>query len=469
MSYVSKHITISKLIVNEKNPRFEPLKSEIDAISKIANEHGEKLLKLASDIITNGVNPGDLIYVLRDSNNNGKYIVLEGNRRISALKLLKKPNLIKNGDVSFSRKMTTLSKKFKQAPIRKVNCVIFENEEDANHWIKLKHTGENSGIGTQQWDPKSKARFDAKISGKKNYSLQIIDFVKTEESVSDDLKSKIQHITTSNLDRLISDPGFRKNIGFDIKDRKLRALYPAKEVIKPIKKIINDLLKQDFNVNKIYTKEKRAEYLHQFEKTDLPNIDSKLPKRWCIDPTYRNSIQNNINESNVVPKDKPTNNKTKKTNKNINLYRTTLIPPKTTISIHHSRLNKIYVELKNLNINDFTNAVAIEFRVFIELTLDLYLKKFPIDNVSDQSKLSRKLKDISQRFLSDSIMNRNELKPINTCATNPNDICSINTFNAYVHNIGFDPKVIDLKTSWDNMEPFIIKLWELINNEQNNS
>jgi len=31
--------------------------------------------------------------------------------------------------------------------------------------------------------------------------------------------------------------------------------------------------------------------------------------------------------------------------------------------------------------------------------------------------------------------------------------------NAYVHNQNFYPSASELKTSWDNLEPFIEKLW----------
>ena len=59
-------------------------------------------------------------------------------------------------------------------------------------------------------------------------------------------------------------------------------------------------------------------------------------------------------------------------------------------------------------------------------------------------------------------LTESELKPINTAVSSPNSIFSVNTFNAYVHSKNFNPIATDLKTTWDNIEPFIIKIWELI-------
>ena len=60
----------------------------------------------------------------------------------------------------------------------KVPCVLFDNEEAANRWIKLTHTGENEGVGTVDWDSQQKARLDERSSGKATLAIQALDFLR---------------------------------------------------------------------------------------------------------------------------------------------------------------------------------------------------------------------------------------------------------------------------------------------------
>lgn len=57
-------------------------------------------------------------------------------------------------------------------------------------------------------------------------------------------------------------------------------------------------------------------------------------------------------------------------------------------------------------------------------------------------------------------MDKHQLKAINVAVSNPNDILSANTFNAYVHNRHLTPISKDIKLSWDNVQPFIMKIFE---------
>ena len=90
---VIRMIKLTSLFVNTENYRFEPLSSQKEAIDKMIEDQGDKLYSLVDDIVTNGLSPVDLIIVTPNEDSN-KYVVLEGNRRITSLKLLNNPTLI---------------------------------------------------------------------------------------------------------------------------------------------------------------------------------------------------------------------------------------------------------------------------------------------------------------------------------------------------------------------------------------
>ena len=84
---VIRTIKLTSLFVNTENYRFEPLSSQKEAIDKMIEDQGDKLYSLVDDIVTNGLSPVDLIIVTPNEDSN-KYVVLEGNRRITTYLLL---------------------------------------------------------------------------------------------------------------------------------------------------------------------------------------------------------------------------------------------------------------------------------------------------------------------------------------------------------------------------------------------
>ena len=81
----TKSVSIDILDINTENPRFETVSSQREALTVMIENQRGKLVELANDIAINGLNPSDLCMVTPQENG-GKFKVLEGNRRITALK-----------------------------------------------------------------------------------------------------------------------------------------------------------------------------------------------------------------------------------------------------------------------------------------------------------------------------------------------------------------------------------------------
>ncbi|WP_375587498.1 ParB N-terminal domain-containing protein [Flagellimonas aurea] len=451
MSHKRKLIDIADLHINIENPRFEMVGNQREAIKTMIEDQGEKLAKLADDITNEGLNPGDPIFVTKHEKQTNQYNVLEGNRRVTALKLLENPDLIPETNKSLLNKFKKLSEQYSKSSIEKVPCVLFDEEKEAEHWIELKHTGQNDGVGTVVWDAQQKARYDERVKGTSSYALQIIDFLQKEDSVDSELKKNLSKVKSSSLQRLATDPDFRRVSGIDIKDGKVITRYEPAEVAKPLSKAANDLLRKDFTVKDIYYKDDRLNYLETFKKTDLPDKTQELSGNWELISTTR---PKKADPKKAKPKGKKS--------KALISKRHTIIPKSTIIPISQPRVNKIYHELKDLDLRDFENSGAIAFRVFIELSMDSYIEKNPISGVTNNSKLSHKLKSVASDLETKGILDKNKLKGAYTAATMKDSIFSIDTFNAFVHNKDFNPDAEQLKKNWDNLEIFFVKLWELI-------
>jgi hypothetical protein len=447
MKYETRYIDLTLLIVNTENPRFDMVGNQREAISQMIENQKEKLVRLSQDIIENGVNPSDLVIVTPHQKFEDKFNVMEGNRRVTALKLLNNPGLIPEKNKSLLNKFKELSKVYKTKPLRELNCVIFKDEKEALKWIKLKHTGENEGIGVVGWDAQQKARFEERFEGKSQYSLQVIDFLRKSDEFSKELKPELSKVPISSLQRLVSDPDIRAVIGLETDDGKIISYLSPEELTKPLTKIVKDLIKDKFTVKDIYYKDDRANYIETFKDSELPDKTSRTSKWEIITSTPPAS-----------PKPEETS---RQKSKHLSTVRNTIIPKSCVIHINQNRINKIYRELKDIDLRYYINAAAITFRVFVELSVDSFIQEKKLKTNID-AKLVKKVQTVTDFLDKNSYLTKQQLKPINTMVSSPNSLFSINTFNAYVHNKYFNPIANELKITWDNIEPFIKKIWELI-------
>ncbi len=85
-----KNLKLEALISNPENDRHGTLKSEADSIEWLFKNHAEHMINLASDIVEhNGILVPPLVKL-----SGKKYIVFDGNRRVTSLKLIVNPVIL---------------------------------------------------------------------------------------------------------------------------------------------------------------------------------------------------------------------------------------------------------------------------------------------------------------------------------------------------------------------------------------
>src|SRR4030043_466489 len=113
-------IKITNILLSIKKSRFEKVENQREALDIMVGEQQDKLINLAKDIVEAGINPGELTLVTPEKDNMFK--VLEGNRRVAALKLLNNPDLLKDKHKSFTKKVKAISAEFQKKPIKEIPC-----------------------------------------------------------------------------------------------------------------------------------------------------------------------------------------------------------------------------------------------------------------------------------------------------------------------------------------------------------
>ena len=443
-------IPLADLLIDTRNARLKTEQpSQPAALLALAMQQGSRLLRLATDIVENGLDPITLPGVIPTSDQKKRYTVIEGNRRIVALKALETPSLVAPAFKAVDQKrLNRLANRYAQKPIPWVKCVLFESESEADHWVTLRHTGPNEGIGLVEWGADEKDRYSAR-HGRRSPAGQILDFLDKQSSPGEGETGK--RIFT-NIRRLINTPAVRERLGIDLSGGELLSWYPAPEITKGLGRLVDDLRSERIKVGDIYYEKDRIQYANSFPREDLPNPKSRLPVAIPLGE-LGSRVAEPRKPSDAKPKPKPRKRKAE---------RTALIPRECQLNIAPPRINSIYLELLTLSVDQFSNACSVLLRVFVELSVDHYVDQNGLMTESDRrnANLAKRLK-VSAGHLATTgkISAQLETAVQKIADTRFVLAASTVTFNQYVHNQYVLPKATELKVAWDELQPFVEKLW----------
>lgn len=449
----TKSLKLDSLDLDLENPRIKLATDQRDAMQKILNEQKVKLVNLAESIAAKGFNPMDRFLILRSHLRAGKFIVLEGNRRLLASKLLKNPSLITSLHMSdtFRKRLQRASQKFDPTKHEHVDCYEVATRAEGIDWIRQRHNREDGGRGIVPWSAVQGARFRGREP-----VLQAFDFVLEHGGFTDDYKEQISAtFPISTLERLISTPSVRAAIGLDIDKGKLQTTLPPEEVLKPLKRMVVDLADKNINVTKLKSKAQQDTYVAGFKHADTADLTKATGKAIAVDT--------------ITDKDfaaKPTPTPKKRASKSG--ARTNVVPKTCKLNIPTAKIAGIYGELKTLQLSKHVHAIGVLLRVFLEMSVDDYLEnkakvsltfKDPKNPTQTRDKkLKDKLKDTIDHMVANGAVEK-DFKGVKDAMHDVTNPFSIDTLHAYIHNRFFTPTDKHLVTGWDNAQRFFEAIW----------
>ncbi len=445
-------ISVGNLLLDIGNYRIVKQDSQKQARDAIIAEQGKKLVKLAADIIAQGLSPIDLTLVVDAGDGQNNFIVIEGNRRLTALQLMLTPELAEGTSIHAAFKK--LHKNHADAIPKVLDCVISPSRQAGLVWINRKHSNGLDGAGTEHWTAMSKARADVQ-AGALCPQLDAVNFVLSSPKLDEKLRTTLEgskfNITT--LDRLIKAKDFQEAVGFELKDGKLVSGQDKER----IQGIFTDLVtiiassKHDgekFTERNVDTEEHRAVFIDKLLPKHPKN--KKAASAWEISATPKNiTIKKSAKKTKGTPSTEDQPN---------------LIPKKFKLELPAGKINDIFIELKELDVTKRRHAVSVLFRVFFELTLDAYISKHNIQLPKDGAghtvtKLKVRLSHVRTHVQTAKLLTDKEIKPINVAIGDQHSFLAPDTLNAYVHSDLMNPDPLQLKLSWGNVQLFIERLW----------
>jgi hypothetical protein len=138
-------IKLKDIILDKKNPRFGTKKNKLENIANfmIENSKLSDVIDMVEDIIKKGLMPLDVIGVFKENN---KYITIDGNRRLLALKIIYDNNGIKIPE-KIKDILNKNSDKIKnrKKELENLDVFVFEKRENAIDALNRKHTRDFGG------------------------------------------------------------------------------------------------------------------------------------------------------------------------------------------------------------------------------------------------------------------------------------------------------------------------------------
>jgi hypothetical protein len=154
MAIETREIEIGHLHFDPENPRFaEELHSQQEIFRFLVDDIGVE--DLLSSMAASGVIEGDPM-IARSAEREGEYFVVEGNRRLAALKLL---NGARIGDGKTEPAVPEISAEIKET-LRQVNVQLGWDPDKLEAYLGYKHV-----TSAREWPPEAKAKFVVKRSG----------------------------------------------------------------------------------------------------------------------------------------------------------------------------------------------------------------------------------------------------------------------------------------------------------------
>jgi hypothetical protein len=195
-------LNISNLKLDKDNPRLPKSKQLDDLDEKVIIDWmllEASTLELMRAIGENGFFAGEQLLVVPDSKGEGDFIVVEGNRRLTAVKLLSNPELAKVKKNAIIEILNETTERPKDIP-----CLVFGDKNEILKYLGFRHI-----TGIKSWRLLEKSRY---LNELRNTTFQQVPFSEACVSIAKTIGSTGSYIKrlliSYGLYIIIEDEGF---------------------------------------------------------------------------------------------------------------------------------------------------------------------------------------------------------------------------------------------------------------------
>ncbi|ABS63477.1 hypothetical protein Plav_1860 [Parvibaculum lavamentivorans DS-1] len=428
-----KELSLDSLIVNPANDRHGELENETAAIAQLFASQELHMRSLAKDLVAKGeVFEPPLVFPEGD-----KFVVADGNRRTTCLKLLAKPR--RAPTVDLQQFFGDLRKQWVGDFPETIECRVESDRDRVDDILFRRHTGVQGGIGQSTWNDRMKNNFVIRTG--KSSGLNVADEIEKKLSASGMLPAR--KIPRSNMNRLLSSESLRNRLGISVRRGKLEFVRDEQAALEALSRVAADLSNRVITLDDIWDTESKSDYIDKLDREGvLPTVADKPAPGPRPLPPSSTPAPNPPKPSPPKPAAWPH-----------------LIPQIDYGVVWVARLQRhhqIWEELQfRLDLSEHPNAISVLLRVLLELSTDNYIKQAKLASVYDSDKLSRKVAKVADDMAAKGKIDRKYLGAI-TKLQQGEALVSVDTLNRYVHSPNFSVSPEHLKMLWGTLSDFVV-------------
>ena len=452
---MTKHLdlTIDALLLDLENPRLGSVSSQSEALASIVALSPGHFRNLMASIKNDGLDPGDSLYVV-ESEGGRDFVVLEGNRRLSALKVLNTPDVLQGTDLPESTKKPLVREAagFERSAVEPIRCVLFDGREEANDWIPRRHTGVADGEGRITWRPLDIQKFSEDYT-----TIDVIDFVGRNGGYSraewDRAQAALGGAKSTNLTRLLESAPGQSHLGITVQTEGARRTpllgTDPKWTLQVLKQIVDDIVENKVNSRRLNTAPDIEKYF-----ANLPLELQPGPNTPAADPTAFKDIHLAGSNATTPRKQPPKTKSAPRTRK-------MLAPKKHPFETKgHEKLGMLLREAGTLDASKFPLSCAFVLRAIVEVAVNDYMvaNSLPLGQKGSEGefRLQRKAEDVLNHIGSAGTVSPTDLRAFRRNLLDKRSLCSIQALNGFVHGLYDLPTADALRAGWQAVLPVLI-------------
>lgn len=462
-----KNISINSVLLDADNARHGDKSSQRDIHAWMAGEEkeiGQKVLKLATEIAREGISPLEIPAVIPAPEGAGKpWVVVEGNRRVAALKFLNDPKLCPDSKL---RKQYERLKANAETPIaKKIEFVIFENIDAARYWIETRHGGENGGAGIIPWGPREFYYFSSRF-GKSTPNRPAVEMIEYAYSKGLIDRDEYAAVPVTTLYRLLSTPEVRRIMGCGVIKGQLYKISDDEYFDRAVLTVLKLLASGEITVTDLKTKKQREVFADEL-KSSGKWIDYQEREASPVSATEKNGYsepEQDEAEDGVDAARKPVVGGAAKPRSGSRDKLFTIKGHGLAVPNNETKVHDILRELatiKHSGSNAAPISVSFLLRALLELSSDNYLTVNPgvIRRLEPNTPLREKVKYSARHMHGRGLLTQDRLDVILRHCAEDGGMLTISTLQKYLHSTAHFPNGETLNSMWSELKDYIVECW----------
>lgn len=426
-----RQLPLAALIVNPSNDRHGELENETAAIAQLFATQEQHMRNLAKDLVIKGeVFEPPLVFPEGDN-----YIVADGNRRTTCLKLLANPR--RAPTVELQEFFASLRKQWSGKFPEKIECRVETDRDRVDDILYRRHTGVQGGVGQSTWTDRMKNNFVIRTG--KSAGLNVADEIEKRLRTAKLLPSR--KIPRSNLNRLLSAETVRNRVGISVRKGKMEFIRDEAQTLQALQRIANDLATRIVTLDDVWDTQRKLDYIDRLDGEGiLPSVAPPRPIR----PTA------------PIPEPAPAPFKPRPPRPPAWPHLIPNVDYGVSWPAHLHRHREIWEELQyRLELGTHSNAISVLLRVLLELSIDNYIARTKLPTIQNGEKLSMKVAKVAADLNVKGKINKKYVGALGKLQQGE-AIVSIDTLNRYVHSPNFNVSPDHLKMIWATLSELIV-------------